>query len=221
MSSRPRGNIGLMSSDSHRSAADDTDEICLQVLCLTGEGVTACVPRSISGYELRKLLSEKLAYKPGAKLALHHRNQELILDETLGQQGFTAETAIISCTYVPTNLFAAWCYAFKVSNIGGEFVLEGITTIEGAKDGRYLLHLPRSLATLSFNQRFNRSLAQMTLPSRMQHLSFGYDFNQSLQAVTLPSSLKSLSFGCKFNQTLERVTLPRSLSSLSFGDQFN
>ena len=37
--------------------AGETDEVDLQVLCLTGEGVTLSVPRSMLGYDLRRLLS--------------------------------------------------------------------------------------------------------------------------------------------------------------------
>ena len=59
-------------SSADKGAAGETDEVELQVLCLTGEGATLSVPRSMLGYELRRLVSEKLPCKPGAKLAVHH-----------------------------------------------------------------------------------------------------------------------------------------------------
>ena len=45
------------------------------------------VPRSMLGYDLRRLVSEKLPYKPGTKLVVHHENRKLTLDQTLGEQG--------------------------------------------------------------------------------------------------------------------------------------
>ena len=54
-----------------RGAVDEIDEIDLEVLCLTGGGVRLGIPGSIFGYDLRKLASEKLPCKPGAKLALY------------------------------------------------------------------------------------------------------------------------------------------------------
>ena len=50
-------------------------------------GVRSSVPRSMLGYDLRRLVSEKLPYKPGTKLVVHHENRKLTLDQTLGEQG--------------------------------------------------------------------------------------------------------------------------------------
>ena len=49
-----------------KGAADETDEVQLQVVCLTGEGVT---------------LSKKLSCKLGARLVVHHVNGKLMLDK--------------------------------------------------------------------------------------------------------------------------------------------
>ena len=106
MSRAQHGYVDPSSTD--KGAADETDEVDLQVLCLTGEGVTLSVPRSMLGYDLRRRLSEKLAYKPGAKLAVHHMNQKLTLDKTLGEQGILENSAVLSCTFVPSNLYTAW-----------------------------------------------------------------------------------------------------------------
>ena len=195
-----------------KGAADETDEVELQVLCLTGEGITFSVSRSMLGSDLRRLVSEKLPCKPGAKLVVHHVNGQLKLDENLSQQGMVGKSATLSCTYIPTNVYAAWLYvcgdATELLNCEREFALEGVTHLEAATHGEYLHHLPRSLASITFGRDFNQSLEQVMLPSSLQSLSFGGGFNQSLERVTLPSNLKGLSFGYRFNQDLERVTLP-------------
>jgi hypothetical protein len=123
------------------------------------------------GYDLRRLLSEKLVSKPGAKLAVHHMNRELTLHKTLGEQGIVDKSAVLSCTYMPTNLYTAWRYLFELPTCEREFVLEGVTRIEGATCGLYLDHLPCSLATLVFDRKFNQSLERVTLPSSLQSLS--------------------------------------------------
>ena len=212
---------GYVDPSTDKGPADETDEVDLQVLCLTGEGVTLSVPCSMLGYELRRLVSEKLPCKPGAKLAVHHVNTKLTLNQTLAEQGVVGKSAMLSCTYIPTNVYTAWRYVCGLPTSVGEVALEGVTQLEAATDGEYLHYLPRSLAKMTFGEQFNRSLERVTLPSSLQSLTFGNDFNQSLERVTLPSSLQSLSFGHYFNQSLERVTLPSSLQSLSFGWTFN
>ena len=77
---------GYVDPSSNKGAADETDEVDLQVLCLTGEAVTLSAPGSMLGYDLRRLVSEKLPCKPGAKLAVHPVNQQLTLDQNLGEQ---------------------------------------------------------------------------------------------------------------------------------------
>eukprot|EP00435_Cladocopium_sp_Y103_P031795 s2563_g8.t1 len=193
----------------------------LQVLCMTGEGVTLKVNRSMLGSELRRLVSQKLPCKPGAKLVVHHVNGKLMLDKKLAEQGTVGRSAMLSCTCIPTNVYTAWRYACDLANCEREFALEGVTKLEGATQGEYLHNLPCSLAPLTFDNGFNHSLERVTLPSSLASLSFGFNFNQSLERVTLPSSLQSLSFGYMFNQSLERVTLPSSLQSLSFDHSLN
>ena len=50
MSGAHRGYVAPASAD--KGAADETDEVNLQVLCPTGEGVTLSVPRSMLVYNL-------------------------------------------------------------------------------------------------------------------------------------------------------------------------
>eukprot|EP00435_Cladocopium_sp_Y103_P010461 s2128_g2.t1 len=217
-------------SSTDKGAADETDEVELQVLCLNGEGVTFSVNRSMLGSDLRRLVSDKLPCKPGAKLVVHHMNGALKLDENLAEQGIIGKSGTLSCTYIPTNVYTAWLYACgsasELLNCEREFALEGVTHLEGDTHPEhlhleYLHHLPSSLASMTFGRHFNQSLERVTLPSGLQSLSFGSEFNQSLERVTLPSQLQSLSFGASFNQSLERVTLPSGLQSLSFGARFN
>ena len=219
MSGAQHGYVDPSSTD--KGTADETDQVDLQVLCLTGEGVTLSVPCSMLGYELRRLVSEKLPCKPGAKLAVHHVNTKLALNQTLAEQGIVGKSAILSCAYISTNVYTAWCFVCGLPTSEREVALEGVTQLERATSGEYLHYLPRSLAKLTFGENFNESLERVTLPSSLQRLSFGANFNQSLEQVTLPLSLQCLSFGREFNQSLERVTLPSSLQSLSFGYTFN
>ena len=202
------------------SSAYEMAKLDLHLLCLTGEGVTLSAPRTMLGYDLRKLVSERLPCKPAVKLAVHHVNRNLTLDRTLGEQGI-GKSAMLSCTYIPTNVFTAWCHVRGLPTCERELVLEDVTQLEGAVPGDYLQNLPQSLARLNLCDSFNQSLARVTLPSSLQSLSFGREFNQSLERVTLPSSIRSLSSGDGFNQSVEQVTLPSSLRSLSFGDGFN
>ena len=211
----------LKPSFADKGAVDEADKIELQVLCLTGEAVTLTMSRSMLGYDLRRLVSKNLSCKAGAKLVVHSVNRKLTLDENLEDQGIVAKTALLSCTYIPTNVYTAWRYACELPTCEREFALEGVTHLEGLTHGEYLQHLPCSLAKLTFGEDFNQSLEQVTLPSCLKSLSFGRNFDQSLERVTLPSTLQSLSFGFHFNQSLERVTLPPTLQSLSFGDLFN
>ena len=77
------------------------------------------------GRTLRKLVAEKIPAKPGAKLALYHLTQPLILHQNLEQQGIAGESVTISCTYSPTNLQAAWVYLQGIRVFEEEFALEG------------------------------------------------------------------------------------------------
>jgi hypothetical protein len=204
MSGAQHGYLNPSSAD--KGAVDEADRIELQVLCLTGEGVTLTVSRSMLGYDLRRLVSKNLSCKAGAKLVVHSVKRKLTLDENLEDQGIVGKTAMLSCTYIPTDVYTAWRYSCELPTCEREFALEGVTHLEGATHGEYLQHLPCSLAKLTFGEDFNQSLEQVTLPSSLKNLSFGRNFDQSLERVTLPSTLQSLSFGECFNQSQERVT---------------
>ena len=148
-----------------KGAADETDEVELQVLCLTGEGVTLRVSRSMAGSDLRRLVSGKLSCKPGAKLVVHHVNGQLTLNENLGDQGIVGKTAVLSCTYIPTDVYTAWRYVCELPNCEREFALEGVTHLEGATHGEYLHHLPCSLASLTFGNSFKPGERDLAIES--------------------------------------------------------
>ena len=189
------------------------------------------VERSTRGSEVRKMVLDHLPGRSGAKLVLdhmRHQTSEQDVEETvrlklyqLQEQGLAEEeTAILCCTYVPTQLQAAWCFLKGIETSEAELSLEGVTHLT-TPSCVGLLHLPESLVSLTFGDEFNQSLEGVILPNNLQILTFGRDFNQSLEGVSLPHSLRNLTFGRYFNQSLEHVTLPRSLQNLTFGEYFN
>ena len=224
-----------------KGTADETDEVDLQVLCLTGEGVTLSVPCSMLGYELRRLVSEKLPCKPGAKLAVHHVNTKLTLNQTLAEQGIVGKSAMLSCTYIPTNVYTAWCYVCGLPTSEREVAAGRCYATWGSDRWRvFTLSSPQpckidfwwkiqpkpgagDLAIWAFKAWVLVRISTKAWSWWPCHRAFKawvlfWKFNQCLERVTLPSSLQSLSFGnVDFNQNLEQVTLPSSLQSLSFG----
>ncbi len=226
---------------------DATEAIELEVLCLTGEGFNFKLDKSTLGYKVQQMVSTQLPGREGAKIVLHHMCAKLVLAKSLEQQGIVRKTATLSCTYVPTDLYLAWCCVQGFPTPEAEYALEGLASLKVRTPGQYLFHLPKSLRSLildqpqtyfrcvhlckitlpsslqnlTFGQEFNQRLENVSLPSSLQNLTFGEDFNQSLENVTLPSSLQSLTFGREFNRSLENVTLPSSLLDLTFGQKFN
>ena len=199
-----------------------SDLIDLSVRCLNGEGCELRLGSSALGSDLQKLVSEQLPSKKGRGFTLHYMNSPLMLQHTLQGQGIVGKTAIVSCTFVPTDLCAAWCCLQSDSLPGktdAQEPLQGITRIAGMCCTKS--SLPSSLESLIFGHKFNETLNGVTFPSRLQGLTFGYHFDQSLRGVTLPTGLKTLTFGCSFNKSLEGLTFPSSLQSLTFGRLFN
>ena len=208
----------------------DHGMINLDVRTLTGEEFRLRVDRSTRGSEVRKMVLDHLPGRSGAKLVLDHMRHQtseetvrLKLHQTLQEQGLAEEeTAILCCTYVPTQLQAAWCFLKGIETPEAELSLEGVTQLT-TESRLGLLHLPKSLISLTFGDNFNESLEGVTLPNNLESLTFGLGshFNQSLERVTLPDSLQNLTFGSKFKRSLEYVTLPHSLQNLTFGSNFN
>ena len=206
---------------------NDHGMINLDVRTLSGEEFRLRVERSTLGSEVRKMVSDHLPGRSGAKLVLHHMRPQtseqgveetvrLKLHQTLQEQGLAeAETAILCCTYVPTQLQAAWCFLRGLETSEAELSLEGVTHLTKPPP-LCLRHLPKSLISLTFGDDFNQSLVGVTFKDSLQNLTFGSDFNQSLERMTLPNSLQNLTFGFNFNQSLEGVTLPYHFAELDF-----
>ena len=75
----------------------------LQVLCLTGEGLTFKIPGSMLGRDVHQIVSDQLPCKPGARLSMHLGSTRLMLHVPIQDQ--CTGPATLSCTYVPTNLY--------------------------------------------------------------------------------------------------------------------
>ena len=88
---------------SYVSPSSGSDVVDLQVLCLNGEGCTLKVSGSSVGWEVRRMVSNELPPRKGGKLTLQNNNSQLVLNQTLRQQGIEGNTATLSCTYVPTD----------------------------------------------------------------------------------------------------------------------
>ena len=88
--------------------ADGSEQIQLDVRCLNGGGCMLSLDHSALGRELHQMVSERLPSKKGTKPVLHHLESPLLLHQTLQEQEIAGRAATLSCTYVPTNLCAAW-----------------------------------------------------------------------------------------------------------------
>ena len=187
-----------------------SDDVELSVVYLNGEECKLSISSSTLGREVQQIVSRQLPSRNGRKTTMQHGNSPLMLGQTLQEQGIVGKAATLSCTFVPTDLLAAWRYIQGLPVPEGELSLEGVTRIAGISS-RELLQLPRSLESLAFGDPFDQSLQGVTFPSSLQSLTFGYNFNQSLKEVALPSGLQSLTFGEKFNQSLAGVAFPSGL----------
>ena len=102
------------------------ERINLQVLCLTGEGLTLRLSPATLGSEVRREVAQRFPAKRGAQLVLHKGTEPLRLDTMLQQQSIVVDGEL-SCTSVPTNVYCAWRSAKGLS--APEFALEGVTRI--------------------------------------------------------------------------------------------
>ena len=211
---------------------------------------TLKVSGSSMGWEVCRMVSEELSTeelppRKGGKLTLHHGDAQLLLNQILRQQGIVGKAVTLLCTFIPTDLYAAWRSiqeeGLQISD--ANYCSEGVTWIESAeKQGVFApspakpsrpdvwrqvqFKLGRSnpasqSSKLDVWLRIQSRPEQVTLPSSLQTLTFGQNFNKNLERVTLPSSLQSLTCGDNYAQNLERGTLPKSLQSLKFGKRFN
>ena len=112
------------------AGASGCERTHIQVLCLNGEGCQFMVIGSILGHELQQMVLQRLPSKKGSKVRLHHKDAPLLLRQTLQDQGIVGVNATLSCTFVPTDLYAAWRYIRGLPVPEGELALEGVTRME-------------------------------------------------------------------------------------------
>eukprot|EP00435_Cladocopium_sp_Y103_P050164 s434_g15.t1 len=203
------------------SAHDDGEVILLHIELISGEGFTLEALTTTCGREVQRLIRDRLVPQNDRHFQLHHNGSAVVSHQTLKEQGIVGPDAAVNCTFLPTDLYAAWCYTQGTPVSDGEFAMDGVTQLRGAPEGRYLQNLPQCLECLAFDGAFNDSLDGLTLPNRLQSLTFGQAFNQSLNDVTFPNSLQTLTFGAEFDQSLKDVTFPQGLQSLTFGAGFD
>ena len=105
------------------SEASGQNLMDLHVVCFNGEGCRLKLSPSTLGLEVRKMVSEQLQSKQSVTLMLHHKESPLVLHLSLKGQGISGEAATLSCTYVPTDLYAAMLYlqGFQVPERECEF----------------------------------------------------------------------------------------------------
>ena len=143
------------------------EAIEIQVLCLNGEGCNFPVSGSTRGHEVRQMVLQRLPSKKGRRCgALYHQNSPLLLHQTLQEQGIIGKTVTLSCTFVPTDLHAAFCYINGLQVSAGECALDGVTKLEGVSSDVYLQHLPQSLKTLAFHAQFQPEAGWRELAKR-------------------------------------------------------
>ena len=169
-----------------------SDLIDIHILCLTGEGCTLSLSGSALGQEVHQMVLQQFPSKKGRRCLLHYMHSPLLLDQSLRDQGMLSPVATLSCTFVPADLYAAWCYLQGLPISGGELALEGVAHMSGV------------CSLLRFQ----------LLPITLQSLTFGREFNQTLEGVIFPSGLQSLTFGDKFNHRVGRSYISKSSSKL-------
>ena len=163
------------------------DLIDLHVLCLNGEGCSLSLSPSTLGLEVRTMVSEQLPKKKGAKLVLYHLASPLMLQQTLQEQGIEGKTARLSCTYVPTDLYAAWRYLQGFQVPEPHLVLDGVTQIGGCTNVPSLSSLPESLTSLTFGDDVQPKPWWSDLAEQLAKLDFR-KYVQPKSWLTLPSN---------------------------------
>ena len=170
---------------------------------------SAEVEDSMTGRQLRQMISAELPSKDGSRILLQHRSSPLSLDQTLRQQGIVGEGVTLSYLWIPVNVYAAWQYLQGEPVEDQEEPLEGLTQIAVEVPFEVIIsvdellqNLPDSLEHLTLKAR--RDLTDVNFPSGLKSLNV---LNSSLYQVSLPPGLQSLAF----IQSMNGVTLPASL----------
>ena len=79
--------------------------------------------------KVHRLVSKRFQPKKGEQLTLQYLGVQLMLHQTLQEQGIVGKATTLSCTSVPTDLYAAYCFIQRQGSPvpEGEFVLQGLT----------------------------------------------------------------------------------------------
>ena len=93
--------------------SSDSDLIDLYVLRLNGEGFILKLSSCSLGREAHRLVSKQLQPKKGEQLTLQYLGAQLMLHQTLQEQGIVSKAATLSCT-----LFRQTCTQSGVSSRG-------------------------------------------------------------------------------------------------------
>eukprot|EP00435_Cladocopium_sp_Y103_P054464 s500_g17.t1 len=119
------------------------------------------------GQEVRKMVSEQLPPKRGAKLAIQHLEKPLNLDKALQEQGIRGQGVTLSCTNVQTDLSAAWNYVQEFLVLEGEAAMEGLTHTTGTVSAECLHHPPaQRFAKLDFRREVEPESERGALPGQ-------------------------------------------------------
>ena len=208
------GESWLATINSNSNPASLSDEAPGDV---NGDGCVLSVASTL-GQDVLKMVSRQLPWKKGARISLHHLDLPLMLHQTLQEQGIV-DNMTLSCTFVPSDLFAAWSYLKGFPVPEAEVALEGLTWIAGKISTESLQHLPRSLENLTLSPG-TYSLEEVPWPSALRCLTLDGGFNQEMKGAVLPNGLQELTFGRDYNQSLVGVSLPSNLKRVRFGDNF-
>ena len=132
--------------------------IDISVQCLNGEGCALKLSGCCTGLELYRMVLKQLPRKKGGQLTLQHLDSPLIWHKSLQEQGIVGKAATLSCTYVPSDLYAAWRAIRGLPVPQGELAVGGVTRIVGAATLESLSRLPQSLEHLTFSNDFSQRL---------------------------------------------------------------
>ena len=142
------------SSSGYAEPSSASDVIDIQVHFLNGEGCMLKLSPSHTGWEVYQMVSKHLPPKKGGKPTLYHLDSKLLLHQTLQKQGIVGNAVTLSCTLLPTDLYAAWRSVQGSSLPGAHDALEGVVRIKGVTSATCLQFLPKSLQHLTFGGCF-------------------------------------------------------------------
>ena len=183
----------------------------VQVLQLVGEALTLRLPTSLLGRDVWKAVAKQIPSKAGAKLMLQVVSTQLplLLHQTLKEQDFSVSTPLIlACVYVP-NVCDACRFLQGFDVLEQDFVLEGVTELRGLTTSKCLDYLPESLKDLSFGNRFNPDLQNVSWPRHLRSLTFPETIQRKLKKGRVAGWPWELDFWCWIQTELGECDLAK------------